>query len=64
MTAMQFGYGISGSAMYCNFQTSRQNKKINIDDLIMTAWSPMQNCQKKHKMKTRFSTYLQKFVQQ
>ena len=68
---MQSGYGlqtkrkmksrlnISSSTMYCNFQTwlgLQAKQKILIDDLIMTAWRPINNFQNIHEMRNRFTT--------
>ena len=47
--------------MYCNFQTwlgLQAKQKILIDDLIMTAWWPINNFQNIHEMRTRFTTWL------
>ena len=54
------------STIYCNFQTLldlQANQKNHIDDLIMTAWWPMDNFQNRYKMRTITATCLQKSVQ-
>ena len=70
MATMQPGYGlqvkhkkrtrvvVSGSTMYCNFQTLfdwKAQQKSHIDDLITTTWWPMYNFQNRHKITTRFT---------